>query len=432
MKRYQLKPVILLFFAIIMTILQCTMAFGAEQAVKPVTITISGWISSSFEQAFLFSAIQQFQQRNPMIKVDYDPLLGVMGTAYMAELITKFEKGNGPDVFYVSSERSNQVVKQDLALPLDDLMAETGFSREDFLDELMKTFSHGGKTYGIPKDFNTFVLFYDIDAFKKAGIPLPDMSWDRKKLVEAAVKLTNLGNEGSGRKAGLCFERYNSFPLILFGLQNGVRFIDDRRAVLPLATPEMIEALEFYADLKCRSRCMAYPQELGANMPGEALGKGKAAMIVEGGYLIPYLDTAFPRLNYGTCILPSGQAGRKDLLMTVAYSISKESKHRKEAWKLIEFLTGKETQTNLLKKGFALPTRKSLLGNKSLSFHKAQKAIMDSRNDAVIQDFGIAGVKLLDLLSQAQDEVVTGRMTTVEALKKVDREINEWIKIVEK
>jgi len=431
LNRYRLKSIFLSLLAIILMILPGIGALGVENPGKPVTITISGWISSSFEQAFLFSAIQEFQKRNPRIRVDYDPLLGT-GTAYMAELLTKFEKGSGPDVFYVSSERSHQVVAQDLALPLDELMAGSSFRREDFLDELMKTFSSDGKTYGIPKDFNTFVLFYDINAFRKAGVPLPDENWDRKRLLEAAVKLTSLKNDGSGKKAGLCFERYNSYPLILFGLQDGARLIDDRRELLPLATPEMTEALEFYADLKCKSRCMAYPEELGTHLPGEALGKGKTAMIIEGGYLIPYLDTAFPHLNYGTCLLPRGQAGRKDLLMTVAYSISRESKHPGEAWKLIEFLTGRETQMNLLKKGFALPTRKSLLDNKNLTIHKAQKAIMESRNDALIQDFGRAGVKLPDLLSNAQEEVVTGRMTPSEALTKVDKEINEWIKILEK
>ena len=59
------------------------------------------------------------------------------------------------------------------------------------------TTADGGQ-YGLPRDLNTIVLYYNKAMFDAAGIPYPDDTWDWAKLVEVAKQLTKDDN-GDGK-----------------------------------------------------------------------------------------------------------------------------------------------------------------------------------------------------------------------------------------
>jgi len=62
---------------------------------------------------------------------------------------------------------------------------------EKGLLSLINAFTYQGKTYGIPKDFNTLGLVYNKDLFKAAGVAEPTNDWTWTDLQTAAKKLTS-------------------------------------------------------------------------------------------------------------------------------------------------------------------------------------------------------------------------------------------------
>src|SRR5439155_1465888 len=90
------------------------------------------------------------------------------------------------DIFWIDS-----LMKTGKLLALDDLMAKSGVKKDDFVPTIINAFSYQGKTYGIPKDFNTLGLVYNKDIFKAAGVAEPTNYWTWTDLSAAAKKLTS-------------------------------------------------------------------------------------------------------------------------------------------------------------------------------------------------------------------------------------------------
>jgi multiple sugar transport system substrate-binding protein len=107
-------------------------------------------------------------------------------------------------------------------------------------------------------------------------------------------------------------------------------------------------------------RTSARPLDVGANTGSEMFGQGKAAMVAEGNWAIPYLQDTFPDLDFATAEMPKINGKPATMVFTVAYVMNRKSKHKPEAWKLIEYLTGKKGMEKWTSKGFALPSRKSV------------------------------------------------------------------------
>ncbi|MBI2265587.1 MAG: sugar ABC transporter substrate-binding protein [Armatimonadetes bacterium] len=385
---------------------------------RPVVLRITGWISSFVEQEILLQSLGAFEKSHPEIRVSYEPYLGYGDSYYVSELITAIKEGRGPDVFYVGAERVKSMNDQDLLLPLGSRFKE----KEAFLPELVSLFSNDGETYGIPKDFNTFVLFYRSDLFKENGIPVPDQGWTWKELKEAARVLTD---PAKGR-AGLCIAAHDPSRWLLFPLQSGAQLFSKDGSRCLLNSREAIDGFNFALGMRNEDRSTKTPEELGCRSSGEALGKGKAAMIIEGGWVEPYFRKAYPKEAIGAGLLPRGPKGRQNFLFTVAYAVSKKTAHPAEAWKLVDYLTSPENQKRVAETGMALPTRKALLESLNIS-RRTAGAVYLSRTEAVTYAFGKAGEKGVLVIGKAVKEIFQGGKPLDATLEQAVEELNSWL-----
>jgi multiple sugar transport system substrate-binding protein len=90
-------------------------------------------------------------------------------------------------------------------------------------------------------------------------------------------------------------------------------------------------------------------------------GQGKAAMVIEGSWAIPYLKDTFPNLEFATAEVPTVDGKKGTMAYTVAYVMNKKTKHKDAAWQVMSYLTGKEGMKAWAKEGLVLPARKSVL-----------------------------------------------------------------------
>ena len=85
-----------------------------------------------------------------------------------------------------------ELIGQDVIVPFDEVAtsAEDKAWLKSFYPALMANGVTGGKTYGIPFQRSTIVLYYNKDAFKEAGLDpnKPPKTW--AEMVEMGKKLT--------------------------------------------------------------------------------------------------------------------------------------------------------------------------------------------------------------------------------------------------
>ncbi|TFE22851.1 ABC transporter substrate-binding protein [Cohnella luojiensis] len=320
---------------------------SAEAPKDPVEITLSGWGASPEEQALLQQTLDEFQAKNPDVKVKYE----VIADQYMDVIKTRLVGGEGPDVFYMDAFEAPKMIESGVLEPLDSYVTDD-FDIADFEEPLVNAFkSPDGKSYGFPKDFSTLAMFYNKKMFADAGIAAPPATWE--EFLDAAKKLTKDKTVyGFGAAPELARQMY---MIKAFGGK-----LTDENYNAAFATPEAIQGLQLVIDQRVVDKTSGQPSDAGAGWGGEMFGQGKAAMVFEGNWAIPYLNANFPELEYATAELPTVNGQKGTMAFTVAYVMNKASEKKEASWKLISYLTGKEGMKTWTSKGFALPSRKSV------------------------------------------------------------------------
>lgn len=316
---------------------------GDEKTV----VELSGWGGNPSEKKLLEQTIAEFEAQNP----DIDVKLDIIADQYMDVMKTRLIGGEAADVFYLDSYDAPSLINTGVLEPLDKYVTEE-FDVADFEKPMLEAFQKDGVTYGFPKDYSTLVLFYNKKMLAEANVEVPK-TWD--ELREASKKLTK-GTEVYG--FGMPPMKDALARLYYIGESLGGEIVKNNKA--NFADPKVIEALKPIVDQHNIEKTAAEPSEVGATWGGEMFGQEKAAMVIEGNWMIPFLEETFPQVEYGTAELPTINGEKATMAYTVAYVMNKQSDNKEAAWRLISYLTGKEGMETWTSKGYALPTRKSV------------------------------------------------------------------------
>jgi multiple sugar transport system substrate-binding protein len=141
-----------------------------------------------------------------------------------------------------------------------------------------------------------------------------------------------------------------------------------------LTSPAAINAVNYYVGL-INKGLAATPDKLGSGWCGEALGKGKAAIIFEGNWLIPFMKSTYPNVSYGIFPMIKNKTGG-NLAFTVSYSMSRDAQNKSAAFQVLSWLTGPVGQKLWVQKGLGLPSRTDIkaLGGRSAFLSQAKYA----------------------------------------------------------
>jgi multiple sugar transport system substrate-binding protein len=319
---------------------------------QPVTLKLSGWSASPAEQRLLNQVLKDFEATHPTIKVRFE----VIADQYMDVIKTRLIGDAAPDVFYLDSIEAPFLIQQDVLEPLNPYITPA-FDLADFEPNLLQTFSQQNQIYGLPKDYSTLALFYNRKAFAAAGLTQPPETWE--DLLVAAKKLTidrNQDNKPDQYGLGILPELPRQMHSIeAFGGQ-----VVDAQNNATFATEAGIKGASLGIQQYRNDRTSARAVDVGANNGSEMFGQGKAAMVIEGNWAIPYLKETFPDLDFATAEAPKLNNKPATMVFTVAYVMNRQTQHKQAAWELIAYLTGKEGMGKWTSTGFALPSRKSI------------------------------------------------------------------------
>ncbi len=387
-----------------------------------VTLTVSGWSSTPAEDALVQQNLQKFETLHPNIKVNWSPIPGDYPTKMRANVASN----TVPDVFYLQPSMSSEYIGAGKLLNLSPYMARDGVKASDYYSTLLNPFvCTSGQVYGLPKDWNSLGVFYNKQMFQAAGLAAPSAGWTWSDLQNDAQKLTkNPGTPHSvyGVVLSADLSRWGAFLN-----QAGGSVLNKDGTQAAFNSPQGVQALEFY-DSFFKNNTGAMPTTVGAPWNGDAFGKQRAAMVFEGGWLIPYMASTYPNVQYGIAPLPIGPTGKPaNLSFTNGWAAYSGTKHPEATWELIKYMTGSTVQESNLTAGFALPTLKSLANSPYLTSHPDLKVLFDAASYSYADYYGSQDTTIHTDLSNAIQEVLLNKASVQTALSNAATQINNQL-----
>ncbi len=179
----------------------------------------------------------------------------------ITKVLTAVRGGNPPQLSVILSVDMFTLIEEDAIVAFDDLItsdAERAWL-EGFYPAFMENSQTGGKTYGVPFQRSTPVLYWNKEAFKEAGLDpdTPPATWD--EMVSFGKKLAKKDASGNVTQWGVRIPS-SGFPYWLFqGLttQNDAFVMNSDGNETYFDDPKVIEALQFLVDLSTKHKVMA-------------------------------------------------------------------------------------------------------------------------------------------------------------------------------
>ncbi|WP_405471065.1 extracellular solute-binding protein [Streptomyces canus] len=259
-----------------------------------------------------------------------------------------FASNNPPDVFYVDAKFFATYASTGSLEPYGDSFP----GKSDFYPTLRQAFTYDGKFYCVPKDFSTLGLQINTTAWTKAGLTDADIPTTWPQLASVAKKLAT--SKQVGLVLGDTRDRIGAFMVQAGG------WVTNKDATKVTAdSPENLKALKFVQSLLADGSTK-YPKQLDSGWSGEAFGKQKAAMTIEGNWIAGAMKNDYPGVKYRTVPLPTGPTGKKGTLaFTQCWGIAAKSKHKAAALDFVKAMTSKDAELSFAKALGVMPSRQS-------------------------------------------------------------------------
>lgn len=390
---------------------------GEVNSSKPLTVAI--WDNN--QQPGISEILSDFTKETG-IKTE---LQVVPWDGYWTLLEAGATGGDMPDVFWMHSNESQKYMEGEVLLDLTDKIAESqDIDFNNYYEDITKFYQLDGKTYAIPKDYDTIGLWYNKTMFDEAGIAYPDETWTWDTLAEAAKKLTDKEKGQYGFVSPAANNQDGYYNLIY---DFGGEIINEDKTKSGWDNPKTIEAMNWWYD-NLVTIAMPPQRVMAENTADVLFQSGKAAMIMQGSWMVnAFKQNEYTAKNCDVAVLPMTKDGvRKSIYNGLGWAAFAETKNPEGAWKLIEFF-GKESSQ---KKQADLGVTMSAYKGTSDSWIECApefnlQSYLDMTKDMVIRPYSKATKIWEDYSQQTMVKVYEGQMTMEDACKDIAAYMNE-------
>ena len=316
-----------------------TLPFGA-QAQAPTEISffypvaVGGAIAT-----YIDNLAADFTKENPGIKVT--PIYAGSYQDTIVKALTAHKAGTPP---VTSVLLSTDMIDEDAIIPIDGFVktADDKAWMNGFYKAFMLNSQTGGKTWGIPFQRSTIVMYYNKESFKAAGLDpnKPPTTW--AQMAEYAKKLTVKDSSGKVSQYGVQIPS-SGFPYWLFqalAIENDVVMANDAGNAVKFDDPKVIEALQYWVDL---AKSGVHPQGIveWGTTPKDFFEKKVAMMWTTTGNLTNVRNNA--KFDFGVAMLPANKRKGSPTGGGNFYIFKKSTPAQQEAaFKFIKWVTQPE------------------------------------------------------------------------------------------
>ncbi|MBW5444811.1 extracellular solute-binding protein [Cohnella sp. CFH 77786] len=331
-------------------------------SAEPEKVEITHWrYENDNETKTIRALIDSFQKKYPHITVKLEL---IPAEQYETKIRTAMAGQSAPDIMAVDAPTIASYASQEAIIPLDEYMNADG-DKDDILKPVLGSITYKDHIYAAPLQNHSLVLFYNKKMFEEKGIPLPSKNPDEplawEQLLDAAKKLTDPAKGVYGLNpifkgfTGGEAPPYGEMPWIW---QAGGEIIspDGKTSRGYLDSSESKSALEFVR--KLFNEYKVSPKEL----PQDPLPNGKVAIDIQSPGYLNSLKSKYPDFKLGEDfdIMPLPKNARQATPMgSWNLAITSQSKHPKESWMFINWVTGVDGAVEWYKGTGNLPARQS-------------------------------------------------------------------------
>lgn len=297
-------------FLLVLVMLMALIATPAAQAAQDIKLEMYFPVSVGGAPAERIAKLcDQFNQEHPGIVVE--PVYAGTYAETRTKVQAAIQGGNTPAIALMFSIDLFSLLSMDVLYDYDSFCATPQEQAwlNGFYDGFMQNSRTGGKTYGIPWQRSTIILYYNKEAFKEAGLnpDAPPATW--AELSDYAAKLTKSENGATTRygiqipsdKAGYAYWMLQTFCT----QQSGFNLMNEAGTEVYFNDPRTIKALKYWKSLS----------DDGSQAPGISAWsttptdfmEGRAAMIYHTtGNLTNIKNNA--TFDFGTAMLPADES----------------------------------------------------------------------------------------------------------------------------
>lgn len=395
--------------------------FTSLSCTKSDESVINFWGLGS-EGEYVKKLIPQFEKENPGIKVQVQM---IPWTAAQEKLISAFASDNLPDVFQLGNTWIPQFAQLEGILELNHFLNNSRVvKKENYFPGIWDTNIIDTLVYGIPWYIDTRVLFFRTDVLKKAGFDYPPKTWDELYFISKKIKSLFKGEE----KYAIYIPTNEWANFIIFGLQNGAEILRDNNCYGNFSSEKFLQAFSYL--IKFYKEGLTPLGVSQVTNVYQAFAEGYFAMYISGPWNIPEFKKWMKgnlKDKWMTAALPGPNLQVKGVSLAGGSSlvVSKKSKHKANAWRLIEYLSKSDTQIDFYRLLNDLPAVKEAWRDSSLNNDPFMKAFYEQFNYVVatpkIPEWEqIVFSKLQQYVELAARDVLTAN----EALIRLDNEVN--------
>jgi len=342
---------------ILMTVLSCNKEEGN-------LTTIKFWAMGS-EAEVVTKLIPEFEKENPGIKVLVQQM---PWTAAQEKLITAVASDNTPDLCQLGNTWIPQFSSLKALTSLNEWINKSAsIKKENYFEGIWETNVIDDKVYGIPWYTDTRLMFYRKDVFEKAGYNHPPKTWEELLDLSRKIKALYKGED----KYAIYLPTNEWAPFVIFELQAGSDLLKDKGTKGNFSGKEFKEAFSFLVNFhKEKLAPIGISQVTNVY---QAFSDEYFSMYISGPWNIPEFKKWMKGSladRWSTTALPGYKENYPGVSLAAGSSliIFNNSEHKKETWRLIEFLSRSDVQIEFYKLLNDLP------------------AIKEAWNDPVLKD----------------------------------------------
>ena len=386
------------------------------------TRTVTFWHAGAGKErvAAIKELIEKFEKENPEIKIKLKII--PWGQKPHEKIQIAIASRTEPDIASVGSPFDKVIADFGALEPLDKHIDDKTIG--DFF-EVMR-YKEG--IASLPWFMDVRALIYRKDYFQKKGIPEPKQSWTWEKFLKYAKMLTEDTNgDGITDIYGYATTTRYAYQFVVFIWQNGGDLYseDGKRAIV--ASPESIEAVQFFVDLMKKYKVSPVFTTENLLIIRKMFAEGKVAMFMD----CSDAANAFANEPELADKVGAGQIPHSKEL--AAYSsndalvIFKRSKNKKDATKFLQFLVREDNMLYYAKATGFSPSRWSVAENPFFQTNPLKKAYIEQSAVGRLWKMPSFTPSPKKILTRNVQMAIEGKFTVKEALQKAEKQMNEDI-----
>ncbi len=289
------------------------------------------------------SMTADFEKENPGIKMK--PIYSGTYQESIVKALTAMKSGEPPVLSVLLSTDMFTLIDEGAIVDWTGLAtsADDQAWLKSFYPAFMENSETGGKTWGVPFQRSTIVLYWNKDMFKAAGFNPDKAPENWKEMLQYAQKLTKRDASGNVSQWGVQVPS-SGFPYWLFQgftTPNNAMLMNKSGDKTNFDSPAVIEALQYWVDLSQKHKVMPPGIIEWGTTPKDFFEKKIAMMWTTTGNLTNVKNNA--KFDFGVAMLPASKRRGSPTGGGNFYLFKKSTPAQQQAaLKFVKFMTSAE------------------------------------------------------------------------------------------